>query len=61
MPLFYFRPFDFHADKKPKAPPVVEFDRGDVAVLALVLIVALALFVAFVVVPMMTVLSEAMP
>ncbi len=61
MPLFYLRPFDFHADKKPKHPPIVEFDRGDLAVLGLVFVVALALFAVFVVVPVMTVLAESLP
>ncbi len=61
MPLFYWRPFDFHADKKPQPPPIVEFDRRDAILLGVIAVTALALFVAFVVVPMMTVLAAPTP
>lgn len=54
MPLFYLRPFDFHADKEalrnPK-PRLFEFKRNDTLVLTLFTLLALALFVAFVLIP----------
>lgn len=60
MPLFYLRPFDFHADKEalrnPK-PKLFEFDRGDMVTLTLMGLIALGLFIAFVAVPMVNILS----
>ena len=39
MPLFYLRPFNFHADKEalrnPK-PKLFEFDRGDILTITLI-------------------------
>ena len=59
MPLFYFRPFDFHADLKRKerrVGPVLEFETSDLLLFGVMGLFALALFVAFVIVPMLTVL-----
>jgi hypothetical protein len=55
MPLFYFLPFDFQADQKAQAR-VLEFDRGDVILIAAMGVIALGLFVAFVAVPLITAL-----
>jgi hypothetical protein len=57
MPLFYLRPFDFHADKKAHTRvPIVEFDRSDLLLFGVMGLFAFGLFVAFVIVPMLTVL-----
>ncbi|HOA24998.1 MAG TPA: hypothetical protein PK801_06175 [Aggregatilineales bacterium] len=63
MPLFYLRPFNFHADKEalrnPK-PKLFEFDRGDILTITLMGLIALGLFIAFVAVPMVNILSAAL-
>lgn len=63
MPLFYLRPFNFHADKEalrnPK-PKLFEFDRGDILTITLMGLIALGLFIAFVAIPMVNILSAAL-
>ncbi len=62
MPLFYFRPFDFHADKRrPRRPPIVDFPVGETLLFLIVAMVGLGLFVVFVVFPALTVLSLSTP
>jgi hypothetical protein len=59
MPLFYLRPFDFHADRKAHThAPIVEFDRSDLLLFGVMALFAFGLFVAFVIVPMLTVMLE---
>ncbi len=64
MPLFYLRPFDFHADKEalrnPK-PKLLEFERGDYLLIAVMALIAFALFVGFVVIPLIPVVAGLLP
>lgn len=64
MPLFYLRPFNFHADKEalrnPK-PRLFEFERSDFLMLAVMALLALALFVGFVVIPLIPVVAGLLP
>lgn len=63
MPLFYLRPFNFHADKEALRNPkqkLFEFDRGDILTITLMGLIALGLFIAFVAVPMVNILSAAL-
>jgi hypothetical protein len=62
MPLFYLRPFDFHADKKAKLRalrlPVIDIPLRDFVLFGAVGLVSLALFVGLVIVPALAVLGE---
>lgn len=64
MPLFYFIPFDFHADKRQRQrrrPRIVDFSLGETLLYLAIAMVALGLFVAFVVFPALTVLGQSAP
>lgn len=59
MPLFYFRPLDFHADKREKNPLIeTDFDLGKTMLYIVVGIVMFVLFVVFLVVPTLEVLGQ---
>jgi hypothetical protein len=60
MPLFYLRPFDFHADKRQRIK-IIDFNVGEMVLYFAIGVVALALFVVFVVFPALTVLAETTP
>ena len=59
MPLFYFRPMDFHADKRKRRPLIeTDFDLGVTLIYLVVGLITLFLFVMFVVLPVFQVLGE---
>lgn len=58
MPLFYFRPFNFHPKRQPK---IVDIPTSDIALWVVIGLIGAALFVVFVVVPAMLYLNEALP
>jgi hypothetical protein len=60
MPLFYLRPFDFHADKK-QTVRVIDADLASTIPWIVVAVIGLGLFATFVVLPMLQVISETMP
>ncbi len=63
-PLFYLIPFDFHADKRRqqrRRPRIVDFNLGETLLFLLMAVVALGLFVAFIVFPALTVLGQSAP
>jgi len=59
MPLYYFRPLDFHADKHDKQPLVdTEFNLITTMLVVGVLIVAFVLVMIFVVAPMLPEINQ---
>jgi hypothetical protein len=69
MPLFYLKPFEFHPDQEDKRltllfvrlPIEVEDDETNAFVGLLVGLLMVALFVAFVIVPLILVLNGSTP
>ncbi|HEC24341.1 MAG TPA: hypothetical protein ENI95_15645 [Chloroflexi bacterium] len=62
MPLFYFKPFKFHPDEEDQHLSAgVDDAKIDVLVILIVGLLATAMFVAFIVLPLVMVLRETLP
>ena len=59
MPMFYFRPLDFHADKREKNPLIeTDFNLKATMLYIVIGIVMFVLFIAFVIGPTLEVIDQ---
>ncbi len=58
MPLFYFRPFSFEPEEKPRR---FDGDMGEMLLYGVIGLIGIAMFVAFVVLPAVMLVAEAAP
>ena len=58
MPLFYFRPFSFNPEEKPRR---FDTDMGEMLLYGVIGLIGIVMFVAFVVLPATLLVAEAAP